>query len=33
MLKADFEKAYGNLNWHFLYKMMENIGFGSKWCD
>lgn len=31
MLKVDFEKVYDKVNWHFLYKMMENKGFGSQW--
>jgi hypothetical protein len=33
MLKVNFEKAYDKVNWHFLYKMLENKGFGPKWGD
>ena len=29
--KLDIEKAYDNINWHFLMKVMQKMGFGSKW--
>ena len=29
--KLDIEKAYDSINWHFLMKVMQKIGFGSKW--
>ncbi|XP_021971305.1 uncharacterized mitochondrial protein AtMg01250-like [Helianthus annuus] len=32
LLKIDFEKAYDNVNWHFLLSMMSQMGFPEKWC-
>ena len=29
--KLDVEKAYDNINWQFLLKVMRKMGFGSKW--
>ncbi|RVW57156.1 LINE-1 reverse transcriptase-like [Vitis vinifera] len=29
--KLDIEKAYDSINWHFLLKVMQKMGFGSKW--
>ncbi|RVW17895.1 hypothetical protein CK203_093548 [Vitis vinifera] len=29
--KLDIEKAYDNINWKFLLKVMQKMGFGSKW--
>ena len=29
--KLDIEKAYDSINWQFLLKVMEKMGFGSKW--
>ncbi|RVW30839.1 LINE-1 reverse transcriptase-like [Vitis vinifera] len=29
--KLDIEKAYDNINWQFLLKVMQKMGFGSKW--
>ena len=29
--KLDIEKAYDIINWQFLLKVMEKMGFGSKW--
>ena len=29
--KLDVEKAYDSINWQFLLKVMEKMGFGSKW--
>ncbi|KAJ9553612.1 hypothetical protein OSB04_017657 [Centaurea solstitialis] len=32
LLKVDFEKAFDNLNWGFLFNVLDQImGFGSKW--
>ena len=32
LLKIDFEKAYDNVNWHFLISMMSQMGFPVRWC-
>ncbi|RVX14050.1 LINE-1 retrotransposable element ORF2 protein [Vitis vinifera] len=29
--KLDIEKAYDKINWQFLLKVMEKMGFGAKW--
>ncbi|KAL6327158.1 hypothetical protein AAG906_015197 [Vitis piasezkii] len=29
--KLDIEKAYDSINWHFLIRVMQKMGFGSKW--
>ena len=29
--KLDVEKAYDSINWQFLLKVMQKMGFGSKW--
>ena len=29
--KLDIEKAYDSINWQFLRKVMQHIGFGPKW--
>ncbi|RVW14110.1 LINE-1 reverse transcriptase-like [Vitis vinifera] len=29
--KLDIEKAYDSINWQFLLKVMQKLGFGSKW--
>ena len=31
VLKVDFEKAFDNLNWSFLFDILHQIGFGSVW--
>ncbi|GMI90398.1 hypothetical protein HRI_002709100 [Hibiscus trionum] len=31
ILKADFNKAYDSIDWLFLDKVMDNMGFGTKW--
>lgn len=31
IIKLDFEKAYDSINWGFLFSMLSNFGFGSKW--
>lgn len=33
VLKLDFEKAYDSINWEFLFSMLSNFGFGSKWIN
>ena len=29
--KLDIEKAYDGINWKFLLKVLQKMGFGSKW--
>lgn len=31
VIKLDFEKAFDNLNWNFLFKMMQQMGYPHKW--
>lgn len=33
LFKVDFEKAYDNVNWAFLYNIMVKKGFSDKWND
>lgn len=33
LFKIDFEKAYDNIKWPSVYKMLEVKGFPEKWCD
>ena len=31
--KLDIEKAYNNVNWQFLMRVMQKMGFGAKWRE
>ena len=31
--KLDIEKAYDNINWNFLMKVLLKMGFGSRWTE
>jgi len=33
ILKLDFEKAYDNLNWAFLFECLRQRGFREEWCE
>jgi retron-type reverse transcriptase len=33
LFKVDFEKAYDNVNWAFLYNVLLKKGFSHKWND
>ena len=30
-LQLDIEKAYDSVNWQFLMRVMQKMGFGAKW--
>ena len=31
--KLNIEKAYDSINWNFLMKVLQKMGFGTKWVD
>ena len=31
LCKLDIEKAYDQISWKFLFTMLQEMGFGSKW--
>ena len=33
LVKIDFQRAYDSINWSFLRKVMEKLGFGRKWIS
>ena len=33
LCKLDIEKSYDHVEWHFLFSVLEKMGFGRKWID
>lgn len=33
LFKVDFDKAYDLVSWEYLFKMMEYMGFNTKWIQ
>jgi hypothetical protein len=33
ILKINFEKAYGKINWPFIQQTLRMKGFSPKWCQ
>ncbi|KAE8706464.1 hypothetical protein F3Y22_tig00110393pilonHSYRG00236 [Hibiscus syriacus] len=33
VFKVDFKKAYDTVDWDILFKVLDKMGFGSKWCS
>ncbi|OAY83008.1 LINE-1 retrotransposable element ORF2 protein [Ananas comosus] len=33
LLKIDFERAFDQINWDFLFQLLSARGFGTKWID
>ena len=33
LCKLDIEKAYDQINWNFLFRMLQKMGFGDKWVS
>ncbi|CAL1413192.1 unnamed protein product [Linum trigynum] len=33
MFKLDIERAFDNVSWSCLFKVMDSLGFPKKWCD
>ena len=31
LCKLDIEKVYDHVEWHFLFSVIEKMGFGEKW--
>ena len=33
LCKHDIEKAYDQINWNFILKVLKKMGFGDKWVS